>query len=73
MHLQAVASGDPAALLAAAARTRNSMCGLAPLAVALAVARRQAWGRPQLLSYAPAHLISSRADSTGFAAHVACG
>lgn len=75
--LRAIQQGSAQALLAAAAATRNSLCGLWPLVVALealygdssvAGSGGAAAGRPVLLEYKPAHLILSRPDSTGFAA-----
>jgi hypothetical protein len=63
-------------LLAAAAATHNSLCGLYPLAVALEAlygsssssSRKPGADVPQLLLYKPAHLIFPRPDSTAFAA-----
>jgi hypothetical protein len=77
--LRALQQGSAAGLLAAAAATRNSLCGLYPLAVALealygggagaaAAPGGVAAAAPVLLAYSPAHLISARPDSTGFAA-----
>uniref|UniRef100_A0A383W0E3 Extradiol ring-cleavage dioxygenase class III enzyme subunit B domain-containing protein n=1 Tax=Tetradesmus obliquus TaxID=3088 RepID=A0A383W0E3_TETOB len=71
--LQAVRAGSVPGLLAAAAATRNSLCGLYPLAVALEAlygssSSKPAADVPQLLTYSPAHLIFPRPDSTGFAA-----
>ncbi len=78
---QAVQRGSVDELLSAAAATRNSLCGLHPLAVALAAlyggsgsssssssGGGSSGGEPELLTYQPAHLIFERPDSTGFAA-----
>jgi hypothetical protein len=79
---QAVQQGSVQSLLSAAAATRNSLCGLYPLAVALQAlygsrsscscdgssSEVVSPGMPQLLEYTPAHLIFPRHDSTGFAA-----
>lgn len=72
--LQAVQQGSVDVLLSAAAATHNSMCGLYPLAVALAAlyaggsSSSTAAALPELLDYRPAHTIYERPDSTGFAA-----
>jgi hypothetical protein len=81
--VQAVQQGSVQGLLSAAAATRNSLCGLYPLAVALQALYGGSSssissggsssgvappGMPQLLEYTPAHLIFTRPDSTGFAA-----
>lgn len=77
--VQAVQQGSVDALLSAAAATRNSMCGLYPLAVALQAlygsggsdSSSFAWmpaAKPELLDYRAAHTIFDRPDSTGFAA-----
>lgn len=77
---QAVQQGSVDALLSAAAATRNSMCGLYPLAVALEAVYGSSSSsgsssstglpaaKPELLDYRPAHTIFERPDSTGFAA-----
>jgi hypothetical protein len=81
--VQAVQQGSVQGLLSAAAATRNSLCGLYPLAVALQALYGNISGAgsssssssggvvsarmPQLLGYTPAHLIFPRPDSTGFA------
>jgi hypothetical protein len=78
--LQAVQDASVEELLAAAAVTHNSLCGLYPLAVGL----QALYGcpssssgsdsitadKPQLLLYSPAHMIYPRCDSTGFASLV---
>jgi predicted class III extradiol MEMO1 family dioxygenase len=74
--LQAVQQGSVDALLSAAATTRNSMCGLYPLSMALealygtstSTSSSSAAALPELLDYRAAHTIFKRPDSTGFAA-----